>query len=163
MKLRSGTCEGFFWPSLGEDVQVLQRHHDPLDAAKHGGKSETEEHNEEQHCPQRRNGHFGDGLSEHNEGQTSTFYSLKEHKEDTESKMLIHLWGLFYIRQRKHSDPQSQKINTSSVGWCIRLSPDLSVIHMNLSYSFIQYTILPWCNLHTDFMYPSYNLHTAFI
>ncbi len=71
------TSEEFFRPFLGEQVQILQRHHDSLNVPEHGGQSQTEEHDEEQHGPQRRDGHLSDGLGEDDEGQTGSLHSLK--------------------------------------------------------------------------------------
>ena len=73
----SYTCEHFFGPFLGQDVQVLQWHHNPFDTSEHGGEPQAEEHDEEEHRPKGGKGHLYDGLGEHDEGQSSSFNPLE--------------------------------------------------------------------------------------
>ena len=72
------TSECLFGPALGEDVEILQWNNRPFYTAKHGGQPQAEEHDEEENRPQRRHGHLGDGLCEHDEGQTCSFNTLQK-------------------------------------------------------------------------------------
>ena len=63
-------------PFLREDPEVLQRLDDPFDVPEHGGQPQAEEHDEEEDGPDGRDGHLGDGLSEHDEGQTRPLHAL---------------------------------------------------------------------------------------
>lgn len=71
------TCDHIFGPLLRKDVQVLQRNHASLYASKHGWEPETEEHDEKEDRPERRNRHLSDGLCEDYEGQTCSLHPLK--------------------------------------------------------------------------------------
>lgn len=72
------TSDRLLRPPFREDVEILKGHHDPLYVPKHGGQSKTEEHDEEQDRPERRDRHLGDGFCEHDEGQTSSLHTLLE-------------------------------------------------------------------------------------
>lgn len=89
MSIASFTCERLFWKLLRKDIEVLQGNHNPLYAAKHGGKPETEEHDEKKDRPQRRNRHLCDGLSEHNESQTGSLHSLQKQKQKVQSVVTL--------------------------------------------------------------------------
>lgn len=65
-----GTCEELFGHPLGHHVQVEQRRQDALQIPKHGGQTQTEQHDEEEHGPHLRTRHLRHRLREHDERQT---------------------------------------------------------------------------------------------
>ena len=66
------TCDQFIWHPLGHQFHFMDWIENALDGAKHGGKAQAEEHDEEQHSPDLRAWHLYHSLSEHNKCQAST-------------------------------------------------------------------------------------------
>lgn len=59
-------------------MEILQRDHYSLHAAKHGGEAKAEQHDEKEHGPQWRDGHLGNGFSKDDEGQASPLHTLRK-------------------------------------------------------------------------------------
>ena len=87
-------------PSLGEDPEVLQRLHHPFDVPEHGGQPQAEEHDEEEDGPDGGDGHLGDGLGEHDEGQPRPLHALGREGRISAMRDLI-------MRQAKLHQPTS--------------------------------------------------------
>lgn len=87
---RSSQCEkvtskNFFRPSLRKNSKVLKGNYHSLNVPKHSRKAKTEEHDEKEDCPERRNRHLDDGLCEHDEGQACSLHTLKKYRSNLSS------------------------------------------------------------------------------
>lgn len=62
------TCDDLLGHPGWHHVQVQQRGQDSLQTSKHGGQTQAEQHDEEEHRPHLRAWHVDHGFGEHDEG-----------------------------------------------------------------------------------------------